>query len=91
MQQRATLWISDAFWTSPTVGIEAILGLMPIHLQLKKLYEIFYLRGFLLPSNYIFKLIINTEKLSDHYHISLNSLMAKQKSQLHSPLIDIDK
>ena len=32
MQQRAALWISGAFQTSPTTGIEAILGLMPIHL-----------------------------------------------------------
>ena len=91
MQRRAALWISGAFRTSPTAGVEAISGLMPIHLQLKKLYERFHLRGFSLPSNHIFKLIIDTEKSSDHQCISLNNLMAKQKSRLHSPLIDMDE
>jgi len=37
MQHRAALWITGAFRTSPTEGIEAIAGLMPINLHLKKL------------------------------------------------------
>jgi len=37
MQRRAALWITGAFHTSPTEGIEAIAGLMPIKLHLKKL------------------------------------------------------
>jgi len=91
MQWRVALWIYGAFQTSPTAGVEAILGLIPIYLQLKKLYERFHLRGFLFSSNYIFKLIINTEKSSDYQCISLNNLIAKQKFWLHSPLIDMDK
>jgi len=31
------------------------------------------------------------EKSSNHQHISLNNLTAKQKSQLHNPLIDMNK
>jgi len=74
-------------------GIEAIAGLMPIHLHLKKLYRRFHLRGFPLPSNHIIKSIINTgglNKCITHHHLSLNKLMPKQQSWLHSLLIDMD-
>ena len=37
MQQRAALWITGTFRTSPTEGIEAIAGLIPIILHLCKL------------------------------------------------------
>ncbi|CAA7265605.1 unnamed protein product [Cyclocybe aegerita] len=37
MQQKAALWIMGAFRTSPTGGLEALAGLIPIHLVLKKL------------------------------------------------------
>ena len=46
---------------------------------------------FSLPSNHIFKLIIDMEKSCDHQHFSLNNLMIKQKSKLHSPLINMNK
>jgi len=46
-------------------GIEAIAGLMLIHLHLKKLQGRFHLRGFLLPSNYIIKSIIGTSGLNE--------------------------
>ena len=91
MQWRAVLWISDAFWISLTVGNKAILGLIPIHL--KELYGRFYLRDFSLLSNHIIKSIISTERSNEHiahHPLSLNKLMSKQQSQLHSTLIDID-
>ena len=39
MQRKAALWITGAFRTSPTGGVEAIAGLQPIHLHLRKLAE----------------------------------------------------
>jgi hypothetical protein len=39
MQWRAALWITGAFCTSPTTAIEAIAGLMLIHLYLSKLAQ----------------------------------------------------
>jgi hypothetical protein len=39
MQRRAALWITSTFCTSPTTAIEAISGLMPIHLHLSKLAQ----------------------------------------------------
>ncbi|CAA7269300.1 unnamed protein product [Cyclocybe aegerita] len=37
MQQKAALWIMGAFHTSPTGSLEALAGLIPVHLMLKKL------------------------------------------------------
>ena len=74
------MWISGALYISPTAGIKAISGLIPIHLYLKKLYDRFYLREFSLSSNYIIKSIINTDGLNDQakYCLSINNLMLKQ-------------
>ena len=37
MQRRAAIWILGAFKISPSLGIEAIAGLIPIKLHLQKL------------------------------------------------------
>jgi hypothetical protein len=37
MQRRAALWITGAFRTSPSGGVESLAGLIPIHLHLEKL------------------------------------------------------
>ncbi|CAA7265984.1 unnamed protein product [Cyclocybe aegerita] len=37
MQRKAALWIMGAFRTSPTGSLEALAGLIPVHLMLKKL------------------------------------------------------
>ena len=37
MQRRAAIWILDAFKTSPSEGIEAIAGIIPIRFHLQKL------------------------------------------------------
>jgi len=44
MQQRAALWITGAFRTSPSKGVEVIAGLIPINLHLKKLNGRHHLR-----------------------------------------------
>jgi len=62
MQQRAAIWITSAFHTLPSEGIEAISGLISIYLHLKKLYDRFLLRGFSLPLNHLIKSIINIDQ-----------------------------
>jgi len=52
MQHKATLWVLDAFHISPTGGIEALAGLIPIQLYLKKLVKQSYLRTATLPSQH---------------------------------------
>jgi len=43
MQRRAAIWILGAFKTSPSYGIEALAGLIPINLHLQKLGSRFQL------------------------------------------------
>jgi len=50
MQCKAALCILGTFCTSPTGGIEALAGLILIHLHFKKLVEQSYLRTATLPS-----------------------------------------
>ena len=74
------------------MGIKAILGLIPIYLHLKKLYGRFHLRRSLLLSNHIIKSIINTDGSNKHitHCLFLNNLIPKQRSNLYSPLINMD-
>ena len=44
MQRKAALWITGAFHTSPTGGTEALAGLIPVHLHLRKLADRAHLR-----------------------------------------------
>ena len=92
MQWRAALWITGMFWTSPTLGVEAISGLIPIHLHLRKLYGRFLLWQSFLPSNHIINSILSSNRLQEQncHNTSINCLMAKQRLCLKSPLIDVD-
>ena len=80
MQKRAVIWITRAFHISPTAGIKAIAGLIPIHLHLQKLYSCVLLQAYLLPQNHIINLLLeprnpNSQEL---HQLSLNNLMPKQ-------------
>jgi len=55
MQCRAVLWILGTFCTSSTLGIEAITGLISIHLHLQKLSGKQQLRIATLLSNHTIK------------------------------------
>jgi len=92
MQQRVALWISGVFCTSPMLEIEAISGLVPIHLHLRKLYSQFLLYESSLPFNHIISNILSSKKIQERsYHISsIDYLTAKQRIQLKSSLIDVN-
>jgi len=92
MQQRAALWISGTFQMSPTTGIEAISGLVPIHLHLKKLYGRFLLRSLLLPPNHIIKSILSSDGSYEYtpHNISIDNLTPKQRLHLNFSLIDMN-
>ena len=55
MQRRAVIWILGAFKTSPTEGIEAIAGIIPIKFYLQKLARRSQIRLFVLPTNHIIR------------------------------------
>ena len=93
IQWRVALWITSAFCTSPSEDIEAIAGLIPIHLHLKKLNGWYHLRyATILPSHAINSLLDKHQNRNQNQHkFSLANLTSKQKSKLKSPIKDISK
>ena len=59
MQRQAAIWITGAFKTSPLEGIEAIMGIMPIHFHLQKIAKRSLICPFKLPNNHILKNLLN--------------------------------
>ena len=82
----------DVFQTTLSLGVEAITGLVPIHLHIKKLYRRFLLHQSSLLSNHIIHSILSFDGLYEHssHNVSINYLIAKQRSRLKSPLINVD-
>ena len=55
MQRRATIWILGAFKTSPTEGIKAIAGIIPLKFHLQKLTRRSQIQPFVLSTNHIMR------------------------------------
>jgi len=92
MQCKAALWILDAFRTSPTGKIEALAGLIPIHLHLKKLAKRLCLRATTLPFQHaLLSLLSARNSKGAHPHSqSLALLTDTQSVRLRSPLLDTE-
>ena len=81
IQWKAALWITRAFQTSSTWGVEAIADLISIHFHLDKISECQQLRTTSLSSNHMVKLVL------EYYHsnnlllhcLSLDNLISKQR------------
>jgi len=90
MQRRAAIWILGAFKTSPTEGIEAIAGIIPIKFHLQKLTRRSQIRPFKLPPNHIIRDLMddapNSFKKPNPHTVS--SLMSQQKNIAKGYLID---
>ena len=90
MQRRATIWILGAFKTSPTDGIEAITGIIPIIFYLQKLARRSQIHPPKLPTNHIIRDLIddisNLIKKPNLYAVS--SLTNRQKNIAKGHLID---
>jgi len=70
MQRRAAIWILRAFKTSPTKGVEAIMGLIPIKAHLQKLGGRSQLHASSLPSNHIIQTLMDFPFCSSQYRHS---------------------
>jgi len=55
IQRRAAIWILEAFKTSPSEGIEAIAGIIPMKFHLQKIAKRSQIRPFKLPTNHILR------------------------------------
>jgi len=93
MQRRAAIWILGAFKTSPTEGIEAIVGLIPIKYYLQKLGGRSQLCATFLPSNHIIQTLMDSTFSFPycHYLLSLSFFTNQQKAKIKSHLVDSNK
>ena len=91
MQRRAAVWILGAFITSPTEGIKAIAGIIPIKFHLQKLARRSQIHPFKLPSNHIIRDLMDDapnlfKKPNPH---TVSSLTSQQKNIAKGHLIDL--
>ena len=93
LQRRAALWITGAFKTSPTKGIEGIAGLILIHLHLRKLAGRVQLKYSSIPSNHAISSLLkfgHSPPLKTH-KLNMGLLTTKQINKLKSPIADADQ
>jgi len=92
IQRRVVIWILDAFQISPFFGIEAIAGLIPIHLHICKLSERAQLRAYLLLDNYILRSLLESKPSLNinPYCFSLDSLTSCQLLIIKGSVINMD-
>ena len=90
MQRRATIWILGAFKTSPTEGIEAIAGIIPIRFYFQKIARRLQIRPFKLPTNHILQILMDeSPTLSSKSNLhTIGSLTFHQKNIAKGHLID---
>ena len=90
MQRRAAIWIVGAFKTSPTEGIKAIAGIIPIKFHLQKLIRRSQIRSLALLTNHLIRSFMddlsNSSKKSMPH--SINTLTNQQRNIAKGHLID---
>ena len=93
MQQRAALWITGAFRTSPSEGIKAIAGLTPITLHLRKLNGRHHLRYASIPPSHAINSLLDSQHAKNQapHKTATSKLTAKQHTNLKSPIKDINE
>ena len=91
MQRRAAIWILGAFKMSPSEGIKAIAGIIPIKFHLQKLAERSLIYPFKLPANHIIRDLMNDSPHQNKGHNThaVGSLTNQQKNITKGHLIDL--
>ena len=90
MQRRAAIWILGAFKTSPSEGIEAIAGIIPIKYHIQKIAKRSQLCLFKLPNNHILRNLLDDstpQSNSTNLH-TVGSLTNRQRLITKGHLID---
>jgi len=92
MQRRATIWILGAFKTSPSKGIEAIAGIIPIKFHLQKLIRRSQIQSLVLLTNYLIRSLMNDLSSLSNKSIphSINTLTNQQRNITKGYLIDLN-
>jgi len=90
MQWRIVLWITDTFWTSPTLRIEAIAGLIHIYLYFQKLSGWHQLKTSILLSNHAIKFLLENRFTTNSFHhcLFLENMTSKQCFKIKSSVVN---
>jgi len=88
----ATVWILSIFYTSLTLGIKAITGLIPIQLHLQKLSGRNQLWIATLSHYHIIKLLLERSNApkSQLYYLMLGNMIFKQQQRIKDSIVDIN-
>ena len=90
MQRRAAIWILGTFKTSPSEGIEALAGIIPIRFHLQKLANCSLIWPFKIPENHIIQSLMNDSphrSNSSNPH-TIGSLTNHQRNIIKGHIID---
>ena len=92
MQRKAAIWITGAFRTVPSGGVEIIAGLLPIHLQLKRLTKNSTIRMLTLTHTHPLRALlggVHRGGAQESPHSVDNTKTQIEKGVLKSSIIDI--
>ena len=92
MQQRAALWITGAFRTFPSKGVEAIAGLIAIYLHLQKLNGRHHLQYASIPPSHAINSLLDLAHAKNQpaHKFATSNLTNKQLTNLKSPIKDVN-
>ncbi|KAF4614683.1 hypothetical protein D9613_002817 [Agrocybe pediades] len=93
MQRKAALWITGAFRTSPTGGVESLAGLIPIHLHLKKLAGRSNFRAATLSDTHPLRSILSEDhrKQASAHPLAISRLTPNQRLKVKGSLMEVDR
>ena len=93
IQYKVALWITGTFQISPSDGIEAIAGLIPITLYIRKLNGRHYLRYGSILSSHAINSLLDLQHAKNHplYKTATSKLTNNQRSNLKSPIKDVNE
>jgi len=92
MQRKAALWITGAFRTSPTGGTEALAGLIPVYLHLRKLADRANLRIATLSDTHPIRSLLSEEyvKQAVAHHCSVSNMAPALQAKVHGTIMEIE-
>jgi len=93
MQQKAALWITGAFRTSPSDGIKDIAGLILITLHIHNLNGRHHLRYGSIPFTHAINSLLDSQHAKNHslHKTAISKLTDKQQFNLKSPIKDVNE
>ncbi len=90
MQRKAAIWVTGAFRTSPTGGVQAIAGLLPIHLHIRKLSWRASFRTATLSATHPARSLMGAEYrgAADTHDAAISQLTDRQLAKVRGTIVD---